>query len=91
MRKIFTIVLTLLVLVAPRVGCAQQELTVHNGTLSNEYVPVYGFYADEYQKMEMVYPALELSDEWFHHHRHELLRRRNRFELGQSHFQGFPH
>ena len=61
MRKIFTIVLTLLVLVAPRVGSAQQELTVHNGTLTNEYVPVYGFYADEYQKMEMVYPALELS------------------------------
>ncbi len=61
MRKIFTIVLTLLVLVAPRVGSAQQELTVHNGTLTNEYVPIFNLFADSYLKAEMVYPAGELG------------------------------
>lgn len=37
------------------------ELTVHDGTATNSYVPVYGFYADAYLKCEMVYPATELS------------------------------
>ena len=37
------------------------ELTVHEGTTTNSYVPVYGFYADAYLKCEMVYPASELS------------------------------
>ena len=37
------------------------ELTVHDGTATNAYVPVYGFYADAYLKCEMVYPASELS------------------------------
>ena len=39
-----------------------QELTVHDGTATNSYVPVYGFYGDAYNKCEMVYPAAELSD-----------------------------
>ena len=38
------------------------ELTVHDGTTTNGYVPVYGFYADAYLKCEMVYPASELTD-----------------------------
>ena len=38
------------------------ELTVHDGTATNGYVPVYGFYADAYLKCEMVYPAAELAD-----------------------------
>jgi hypothetical protein len=38
------------------------ELTVHDGTSSNSYVPVYGFYADAYLKSETVYPAEELSE-----------------------------
>ena len=39
-----------------------EELTVHDGTGTNSYVPVYGFYADAYLKCEMVYPAAELAD-----------------------------
>ena len=38
-----------------------QELTVHDGTTTNGYVPVYGFYADAYLRCQMVYPVAELS------------------------------
>ena len=38
------------------------ELTVHDGTTTNGYVPVYGFYADAYLKSEAVYPAEELAE-----------------------------
>ena len=38
------------------------ELTVHDGTTTNNLVPLYGFYADAYLKCEMVYPATELTD-----------------------------
>lgn len=61
MKKIFTIVLMLLTLMAPRIGYTQQYLTVHDGTDTSEYIPVYGFFVDDYLKMEMVYPAQELS------------------------------
>ena len=44
------------------VARAQETLTVHDGTATNGYVPVYGFYADAYLKCEMVYPAAELGD-----------------------------
>lgn len=39
-----------------------QELTVHDGTTTNGYVPVYGFYADAYLRSQFVYPADELSE-----------------------------
>ena len=42
-------------------GAAGGEITVHDGTATNGYVPVYGFYADSYLKSEMVYPAAELA------------------------------
>ena len=38
------------------------ELTVHDGTATNGYVPVYGFYADAYLKCEMVYTSAELGE-----------------------------
>ena len=41
---------------------AQETLTVHDGTATSAFVPVYGYYADTYLKCEMVYPAIELSD-----------------------------
>ena len=44
------------------VARAQETLTVHDGTATNGYVPVYGFYVDAYLKCEMVYPAAELGD-----------------------------
>ena len=38
------------------------EFTVYDGTATNGYVPVYGFYSDAYLKSEMVYPASALAD-----------------------------
>ena len=38
-----------------------QTLTVHDGTATNSYVPVYGFYADAYLRCQIVYPAADLS------------------------------
>ena len=43
-------------------GGVAGEITVHDGTVTNGNVPVYGFYADAYLKCEMVYPAAELAD-----------------------------
>jgi hypothetical protein len=34
---------------------------VHDGTSTNGYVPIYGFFTDAYLKSEAVYPASELS------------------------------
>jgi len=60
MKKVF---LTLTMLLFAITGMIRaQELTVHDGTTTNGYVPVYGFYADAYNKCEFVYPATELSD-----------------------------
>lgn len=38
------------------------SLTVADGTATNSYVPVYGFYADAYQKSQFLYPASMLSE-----------------------------
>jgi hypothetical protein len=42
-------------------GGAGGDLTVYDGSASNGYVPVYGFYADAYLKCETVMPASELT------------------------------
>ena len=42
-------------------GAWAEELTVHDGTTTNQFVPIYGKYADAYNKCEMVMPASELS------------------------------
>lgn len=42
-------------------GGASGELTVYDGTATNGYVPVYGFYADAYNKCEFVMPASVLT------------------------------
>ena len=41
--------------------CIPETLTVYDGTASNDYVPVYGYYADAYLKAEFVMPAAELA------------------------------
>ena len=41
---------------------AQNSLTVYDGGATSAYVPVYGFYADAYQKVEMIMPAADLSE-----------------------------
>ncbi len=59
MKKVF---LFLTMLLFAFTGTMRAEsLTVHEGTTTNGNVPVYGFYADAYNKCEMVYPAAELS------------------------------
>ncbi len=37
-------------------------LTVHDNTNNDEYVPVYGYYAEQYNKCEFVMPAGELTE-----------------------------
>ena len=58
-KKVFSLMMMLLLAVTGFVRA--NELTVHDGTATSGYVPVYGFYADAYLKCEMVYPASELS------------------------------
>ena len=43
-------------------GGVSGEITLHDGTTTNGYVPVYGFYCDAYLKAEYVLPAAELAD-----------------------------
>ena len=58
-----SLLLTLLLAVfAPWAANAQETLTVHDGTGTNRYVPFYGYYADEAQTNQMIYPAAELGD-----------------------------
>ena len=61
MKRLFLPFMMLCMLFVGKVQ-AQEELTVHDGTATSSYVPVYGFYCDAYLKCEMVYPADELSD-----------------------------
>ncbi len=41
---------------------AQETTTVYDGAATNEYVPVYGFYADAYNKVEMIMPGEDLAE-----------------------------
>ena len=62
MKKYLLILLTILLGLGSWQASAQETLTVHDGTATNGYVPVYGFYADAYLKAEFVMPAEELYD-----------------------------
>ena len=41
---------------------AQATFTVYDSNEQNSYVPVYGFYADAYNKCEMIMPAADLAE-----------------------------
>ena len=59
-KKVFSLMMMLLLAF---MGIARaDELTVNDGTVTNGYVPVYGFYADAYLKCEYVVPADALAD-----------------------------
>ena len=60
MKKAFLFLTMLLLAITGTMRA--QSLTVHDGSATNGYVPVYGYYADAYLKSEMVYPATELSE-----------------------------
>lgn len=61
MQKFLRTLMLLALMLVPFASQAQDTLTVHDGTATNGYVPVYGFYADAYLRCQMVYPAAELS------------------------------
>ena len=42
-------------------GFAQNTLTVADGTTTNSYVPVYGFYVDDYVRSQTIYPSSMLT------------------------------
>ena len=50
----------LLALLVPWAAMAQ-TITVHDGGTTNAFVPFYGYYADENQTNQMIYPATELA------------------------------
>lgn len=52
--------LLLLTMLCSLTGAWAYELTVYDGTVTNQYVPVYGWYGDAYLKCEYVIPASEL-------------------------------
>ena len=58
-KKVISLVLALLLALTGLVRA--EELTVNTGTVTNAYVPVYGFYADAYLKAEFVTPAADLA------------------------------
>ena len=59
-KKVFSLMMMLLLAVTGIVRA--DELTVNDGSTTNSYVPVYGFYADAYLKCEYVVPAEALAD-----------------------------
>ena len=57
MKRISLLMIALSFLAFVGVAKAQQTLTVHDGTATNRYVPFYGYWADETQQNQMIYPA----------------------------------
>lgn len=62
MRKFIKLVALAALLFVPWVANAQSTLTTCDGTATNSYVPFYGYYADETQNGQMIYPADSLTD-----------------------------
>ena len=53
--------LTILTLGFAAAPVSAQTLTVANGTATNEYVPIYGYYTDSYLISQTIYPASMLT------------------------------
>ena len=60
MKKLFTFLLTLF-LGLGSLTLSAQAVTVANGTETNEYIPVYGWYLDEDQHNQIIYPESMLT------------------------------
>lgn len=55
--------LALAALVAlPAMASAQDELLVANGSTTNRYIPIYGYYTDANQHNQVIYPADSIED-----------------------------
>ena len=59
---LFFLLLCIGALTLPTPANAQLDLTVADGTSPNQFVPIYGFYADAYLRCQVVYPAADLAD-----------------------------
>ena len=57
MKKLLLLMLMAVVMLPSVMRAQQQTLTVSDGTATNEYVPIYGYYADVDQHTQMVYPS----------------------------------
>lgn len=55
------VMLLLTVLLAPQ-HVQAEELTVYDGTTTNSYIPLYGYYADDGTRSQFIIPATELAD-----------------------------
>ena len=62
MRKFINLVALAVLLLAPSAAWAQNTLTVADGTATNGYVPIYGYYADAYLHCQYIYPANDIAD-----------------------------
>ena len=43
-------------------GTCSSDVTICDGTNTNDYLPIYGLYCDDYQINQMIYPESELTD-----------------------------
>ena len=68
MKKLFThfscVLLTVFLCVTQAFisPASADELTVANGTNTNDYIPFYGNYVDEYQRVQIVYAPSDMSE-----------------------------
>jgi len=62
MKKFINLIAFAALLFAPAMAWAQAELTVGNGTATDEYIPVYGYYVDAAQHNQVIYPADSLQE-----------------------------
>ncbi len=63
MRKVLKRLVLMALLCVPWVTQAQTDtLTVSDGTTTNSYIPVYGFYVDEAQHNQIIYPTSMLAE-----------------------------
>ena len=60
MKKLFYSLVLCVIAAIP--AFAQETVTVYDGDATNAYVPVYGFYADAFNKCEYIMPADDLSE-----------------------------
>ena len=60
MKKLFYSLVLCVIASIP--AFAQETVTVYDGDATNAYVPVYGFYADAFNKCEYIMPAADLSE-----------------------------
>lgn len=61
MKKFLQMIAFAVLLAVPWAAGAQNTLTTCDGTANNEYVPFYGYYADESQHNQLIYPADSLT------------------------------